>query len=277
MCTWKYGISFAESTPLTAPLPLDGDLYQAIKKAARLGYDAVEVHTRESFSFDLQRLEQRKEAGEGCICALVTGRLYTEGGLSLLDNNSDVAAAAMGGFQSYIDKAQRLGVDIVLGWAKGNVPPDGDRKEYLARLAEKMRLLDAYAGSRGVRILTEVINHYETNLFNTARETLRFFAENALDHCYVHLDTYHMGLEELDPYAAIRLCGKRLGYFHVSDNTRRYPGSGQFDFRRILATLAEIRYQGYVTVECIPEPSRDTAAERAIAYLKACEPMDWQI
>ena len=62
MCTWKYGISFAESTPLTAPLPLDGDLYQAIKKAAKLGYDAVEVHTRESFSFDFQRLEQMKEA-----------------------------------------------------------------------------------------------------------------------------------------------------------------------------------------------------------------------
>ena len=51
MCTWKYGISFAESTPLTAPLPLDGDLYQAIKKAAKLGYDAVEpirAKTREN-------------------------------------------------------------------------------------------------------------------------------------------------------------------------------------------------------------------------------------
>ena len=272
MRTWKYGVSFAESTPMTAPLPLDGDLYQAMEKAARMGYDAVEFHTREDFPFDYQRLERMKQAGKGQICALVTGRLFTQGGLSLLDDDQEKARAALAGFQSYIDKAQRLGVDIVLGWAKGNVPPGGDRAAYLDRLARQLRILDAYAGERNVRILAEVINHYETNIFNTARETLQFFTENGLEHCYIHLDAYHMGLEEADPYEAIRLCGKRLGYFHAADNTRRYPGSGQFDFRRLLAALAEIRYGGYVTVECIPEPGREEAAERAIAHLRACEP-----
>ena len=121
-------------------------------------------------------------------------------------------------------------------------------------------------------MVIEVINHYETNIFITAKETVDFLCENALDNCYVHLDTYHMGLEEYDPYEAIRLCGKRLGYFHVSDNSRRYPGSGQFDFKRILAVLKEIGYSGFVTVECLPDPDRETAAKKAISHLKACEP-----
>ena len=41
MRTWKYGVSFAEHTPLTAPLPLEGDLYENMKKARAYGYDAV--------------------------------------------------------------------------------------------------------------------------------------------------------------------------------------------------------------------------------------------
>lgn len=240
--------------------------------AADYGYDAIEFHTRENFCFDDEKLRQMRQEGRGDICALVTGRLYTEGGYSLLDSDPAVAERAMAGLKTYIESASRLGVDIVLGWAKGNVPAGGDRAAYLDLLARQLSDLDAYAAERNVRILVEVINHYETNLFNTASETLAFFDEHHLNNCYVHLDTYHMGLEECDPYAAIRLCGSRLGYFHVADNSRRYPGSGQFDFRRILATLAEICYSGYVTVECIPEPDRRTAAQKAIEHLKACEP-----
>ena len=272
MRTWKYGISFAEKSPMTAPLPLAGDLYENMQKAVDYGYDAIEFHTRETYPFDFDRLREMRETGRGDICAIVTGRLYTEGHHGLLDEDPASVDTAMSAMKLYIDAAQKLGTDIVLGWAKGNVPPGGDRGEYLRRLAERLKILDAYAGERGVRILVEVINHYETNIFNTARETLAFFQTYHLDHCYVHLDTFHMGIEECDPYAAIRLCGERLGYFHVADNTRRYPGSGQFDFPRILKTLAEIRYSGYVTVECIPEPDRDTAAQNAIAHLKACEP-----
>lgn len=272
MRTWKYGISFAESSPMTAPLPLAGDLYENMEKAASYGYDAVEFHTRETFSFDYEKIENMRTAGKGDICTLVTGRLYTQGHFSLLDDDPAIAEGAVAGLKTYIDKARQLGVNIVLGWAKGNVPVGGDRVKYLQRLADKLKILNTYAGERGVRILVEVINHYETNLFNTAGETLAFFEEHHLDNCYVHLDTYHMSLEECDPYAAIRLCGERLGYFHVSDNSRRYPGSGQFDFQKILAALAEVHYSGYITVECIPEPDRDTAAQRAIAHLKACEP-----
>lgn len=272
MAKWKYGISFAEKSPMTAPLPLAGDLYENMRMAAALGYDAVEMHTREIAEFDLARIREMSARGEGHICMLVTGRLYTEGKLSLLDASEDSVDACIQGMKRYIDLAAALQSGIVLGWVKGNVPPGGDRERYLELLGGRLKALNDYSREKGVPIVVEVINHYETNLFNRAEETLTFLDQNRLDNCYVHLDTYHMNIEELDPCQAIRMCGKKLGYFHVADNSRRYPGSGQLDFKKILGTLDEIGYQGYVSVECIPEPDRVTAAKRAIAHLHAVEP-----
>ena len=81
-----------------------------------------------------------------------------------------------------------------------------------------------------------------------------------------------MNIEEADMCAAIRLCGHRLGYLHVADNTRTYPGSGALDFKAILKALEDIHYTGFVTVECLPQPDRETAAKKAIEHLVACEP-----
>jgi sugar phosphate isomerase/epimerase len=256
---------------LTAPLPLAGNLYDCMEKAASFGYRGVEFHTRETFEPDFDRIRQIEKSLGTKICCVVSGRMYTQGKHGLLDDDPESEQAAVSGMKQYIDMAHSLDGDMIIGWAKGVVPPDGDRKLYLKRLAQHLKELNAYSKTKGVRLMLEVINHYETNIFNTTRETLDFIGEHGLDRCYVHLDTYHMGLEEYDPYAAIRLCGKKLGYFHVADNSRRYPGSGQFDFKRMLSTLDDIEYDGWVTVECLPYPDRDTAAKKAITYLKACE------
>ena len=67
MPDWKYGISLAEKTPLTAPLPLEGDLYENMRRAKAYGYDAVEFHTRETYPFDFDRIERMREDGAGDI------------------------------------------------------------------------------------------------------------------------------------------------------------------------------------------------------------------
>jgi sugar phosphate isomerase/epimerase len=267
---WKYAVTVAEETPVTAPLLLCGDICDSLRKASALGYDAIELHTRETTILDYDKiLRTSKECGAH-ICMIVSGRLYTEGKCSLIDDAVYSANAAIEGMKTYIHIAQKLGADMLIGWAKGVIPPHGDRKRYLKSLAEKLHILNEYGKARGVRINLEVINRYETNIFNTAKETVDFLNGNNLDNCYVHLDTFHMGIEETDPYEAIRYCGKKLGYLHVSDNTRKYPGSGQFNFKKIMAVLEEVGYNDYVSVECLPEPDRETAARKAIENLKNC-------
>ena len=53
----KYALSAAPQAPKTAPILLTGDICECLKKAAELGYDAIEYHTRENVEFDYAALK----------------------------------------------------------------------------------------------------------------------------------------------------------------------------------------------------------------------------
>ena len=269
---WKYSISYADEAPVTAPIPLCGPIAEAMKQAAGYGYNAIEIHAREDAPLDLQEIMKASKEYGISISALVTGRLFTQGKCSLLDDAVYASERAMEGLRNYVLLAEQLHTDIVIGWAKGNVPIGGERPYYLRRLSDALGKLGKFGAEHNVRILLEVINRYEVNIFTTAAETRAFIVENKLDNCWVHLDTFHMGIDELNPYEAIRDTGSLLGYFHVADNSRHYPGSGQFDFPKILKTLEGVGYHGYINVECFPWPDREMAARRSLEHLKASEP-----
>ncbi|MFR2693603.1 MAG: TIM barrel protein [Enterocloster bolteae] len=80
----------------------------------------------------------------------------------------------------------------------------------------------------------------------------------------VHLDTFHMNLEEQDWRRAILSCKGRLGHVHVADNSRNYPGWGLIDFRQIMSLLLEIGYNRSLTLECFPVPDGETALRREL-------------
>jgi sugar phosphate isomerase/epimerase len=119
-----------------------------------------------------------------------------------------------------------------------------------------------------VDIYLEAINRYENNYLNTAQETLEYIAPLDASHVKVHLDTFHMNIEEANMRKAVLSCGDRLGYFHVADNNRYYPGAGAIDFGAVLAALDEAGYDGYVSLECLALPDAETAAQKAIETLK---------
>lgn len=268
MKQWRYAVSSAPEAPSSAPILLRGTVGENLEKAAAMGYNAIEVHTREDVPYDYAALRADYERIGARVAMVITGRLNTEGMCSLTADEPYITAAAMEGMRRYIDMAHGLDADIVIGWVKGTVPKGGIREKYMDRLAANLRILAAYGAEREVKLELEVINRYETNIFNTAAETVAFLEKYELDNCYVHLDTFHMGIEETDPIGAIRLCKGRLGYFHLADNSRLYPGTGQFDFKKYLDALEEVGYDGYLSVECLPQPSGEEAARRAIAYMK---------
>jgi sugar phosphate isomerase/epimerase len=269
MYNWKIACSTAQEAPETAPILLKGDICSNLIKAAELGYQAIEVHMRETTVLDLPAIRKTMKQTGVSICNIVTGRLNTEGKVNLIDDIPYINEAAMKGMKQYIEMAAALDADIIIGWVKGNVPPGAPRSKYLDRLADNLSILNSYAKVRNVRINLEVINRYEVNIFTTCAELVDFLNTHQLDQCYVHLDTFHMNIDETEPVEAIHLAGDRLGYFHLADNSRRYLGSGQLDFRKTLAALSDINYQGYLSVECLPYPTGEEAAFKSIAYLKS--------
>ncbi|NDL68376.1 sugar phosphate isomerase/epimerase family protein [Anaerotalea alkaliphila] len=277
MKEWKYAVSSADEAPDTAPILLKGSILDNLREAARLGYDAIEVHLRETEELDYDAINRTMEETGVRISMIVTGRLNTEGKCNLMDEVPYVAAAAVEGMKLYIDMASRLEAGIVIGWVKGNVPPGKNRDKYMARLARNLRILAEYAQERDVRLNLEVINRYEVNVFTTAQETMEFLDRNGIKNCYLHLDTFHMGIDETNPVETIRACKGRIGYMHFADNSRKYPGSGMIDFGRILEALDEVGYEGYLAVECLPWPDSETAAVRGLEHLKAKEPREMKM
>lgn len=267
MRKWKLAVSSADEAPATAPILLQGSVVDNLQKAAALGYDAIEVHTREDVDLDYDAIKATYDKCGAKVAMVITGRLNTEGMCSLIADEPYIVSAAMEGMRQYIDMAQKLDADIVVGWVKGNVPKGGKRERYLDRLAKNLKILAEYAAERNVKLNIEVINRYEVNIFTTADEIMSFLEKYKIENCYAHLDTFHMGIDECDPVEAIRRCKGKLGYFHLADNSRQYPGSGQFDFKRILDALDEIGYDGYLSVECLPKPTGEEAAKRAVSYL----------
>lgn len=112
----------------------------------------------------------------------------------------------------------------------------------LARLAERARASDMMLG-------LEVVNRYESNVLNTAAQATALLERIGATNVAVHLDTYHMNIEEGSFTEAVRACGKRLGYVHVGESHRGYLGSGSIDFDEFFRALAATGYDGPIAFE----------------------------
>lgn len=107
------------------------------------------------------------------------------------------------------------------------------------------------AESLGITVSLEVVNRYEQNLFNTALGALEFVQEVGVDALKVHLDTYHMNIEESDMFLPVLDAAKagRLGYVHIGESHRGYLGTGTVDFDGFFRALHHVGYDGPITFE----------------------------
>jgi D-psicose/D-tagatose/L-ribulose 3-epimerase len=114
---------------------------------------------------------------------------------------------------------------------------------------ESVKRIADFALKKGVTLGLEVVNRYESNQLNTAAQALEMLDRIDAPNVVVHLDTYHMNIEEEDFMKPVLLCGKRLGYVHIGESHRGYLGTGTIDFQTFFKALAKIDYQGVVTFE----------------------------
>lgn len=176
-------------------------------------------------------------------------------GLSLdADISSDDSDCVSRGKQKLISAlnfTQRAGGTVLCGpiysaIAKYPGPPTAQgRKNCVLALREVAQR----ASDVGVTLGLEVINRYETNVLNTASQAMEFLADLNASGVTVHLDTYHMNIEENSMEQAVRTCASALGYVHVGESHRGYLGTGSVDFQGLFHTLAAVEYDGPITFE----------------------------
>lgn len=263
----KLAITIAEQAPMTSPFVLRGALDASIRAAGDLGYDGVELHSADPADLDLGAIRQAvRQSGVG-IAAFGTGMATLRDGIALTHDDEAIRAAAIARLGAFIDLGAEFGGVVILGLIKGLLRNAASADAFHARLEQALSRLLPQAERRGVTLVLEAQNRYEGDVFNTAAETLAYVGRFGSDRLKVHLDTFHMNIEEVDLPAVLRETGAALGHLHVADSNRRYPGAGHIDFPALVAPLREIGYRGALSLECLPLPDPRGAAKGAIATL----------
>lgn len=265
----KISLSVSPDNPRGAPIIFKNDLEHGIAQAAALGYDAVELHIHDLWTIDADALRTQLRAHRLPVSSIGPGLVYGGDTFSFADADANVREQAVERVRLQIDLCQKLGTLAMVGVVHGNVSHDETtRRAQMARIAEHMRAMDAYAGARGVTLALEAINRYETNCFNRAAEIVALIEENDLRSSGILLDNFHMNIEEVSLENAIRAAGKHLALVHFSDSNRWYPGAGHLDLPALIRALREIGYAGYLALEALPLPDADTAARKGLEHVR---------
>lgn len=126
-------------------------------------------------------------------------------------------------------------------------------------IAETLKRVAKEAAEREIRIGIEPVNRYETFLINTVDQALELMSRIDEDNVFLHLDTYHMNIEEESFREAIQRAGSRLEYIHLSESHRGTPGTGTVDWDAVFAGLAAIDFRGALTMESFADINPDIA------------------
>jgi 5-keto-L-gluconate epimerase len=265
----NHKLSFATSAAPTpfGPMLYAGRVEEAVRVAAELGYDGIEISLRSVEELDRGRLADGLAAHGLRLSALGSGRVFLEDGLSFSHSDVAVRRAAVTRIGEHVEFAASFGAPVIIGLARG-ARPFGDGTRERAWIRECLGECADRAGAAGIGLVVEAINRYETLFCNTAEQTLDLLADVGRDNVGVLLDVFHMNIEEVSIADAIRMTAGRLHYFHIVDSNRWAPGFGHVDYGGIVAALQAIGYAGWVSAEILPRPDDYAAAQQARAFVR---------
>ncbi len=241
------------------------DLPAACRTAAELGFDAVEIFAPSAEALDAAVVRPLLAEYSLQLAAVGTGAGWVRHKLQLCDPDANARARAIEFIRSIIDAGAALGAPAIIGSMQGRWGSGVSIETARTWLAEAIEVLGEHARQRGVMLLVEPLNRYETNLLNTIDSGCEFLATLDTRNVRLLADLFHMNIEETSIAAAIARGAGAIGHVHFVDSNRRAAGCGHLGFTPIAAALQESGYEGYVSAEALSYPSADEAARLTMA------------
>ncbi|MFG3556968.1 sugar phosphate isomerase/epimerase family protein [Micromonospora sp. NPDC047557] len=246
--------------------PVDDEaLARLIPRIASFGFDAVELPIEQPGDWDPVRTRDLL-AAHGLVAAGVCA--VTPPGRDLVDAAPAVVESTVGYLMGCVASAASVGAPCVGGpvyaavgrtWrmsAAARAACYADFRRALAPVADR-------AGECGVSIGVEALNRYETSVVNTVEQTIELI-DGLPPSVGIMIDTYHMNIEEADPYAALALAGPHIKHVQVSGTDRGAPGADHFDWPRFFTVLRGTDYRGAVCIESFTADNATIATAASI-------------
>ncbi|WP_041077366.1 5-keto-L-gluconate epimerase [Thermotoga caldifontis] len=250
-------------------LAFKGDLLKGVEMAKRIGYDAVEIAVRDPKLVNVKELKGFLDELKMPVAAVGTGQAYLVEGLSITSEDPFIRRRALDRLKDHIDFASIFGAKVIVGLIRGKREKRTFERVFQLFIESLNELADHAAG-KGVELVIEPLNRYETDFINTLQEAKMVLQNLNKPNVGILADTFHMNIEEVNLEESIRNFGAWIKHFHVADSNRWAPGSGHLNFDSILKALHEVNYEGYVSVECLPLPGgQEEAATLAFKTLQS--------
>ena len=277
----KFGVNtFLFTSPFT------NESLKLLGLIREMGFDGVEIPIENVGDFDCRETSKAlKDNGLACcsLCGFFTKDRDLRG------NRAEQETAKLY-IRECIDACSALECDLLVGpfysaIGRARKETEAARKEQWETVVHSLKELCAYGEQCGVYLALEPMNRCATDFMNTCAQAKRMIEDVGSRWLKIHLDTYHMNIEEKSAPMAILDAGQDLYDFHVSENDRGAPGTGSIDWKGIRDALVRIGYGRYVVIEAftpeIPvgglaasiwratEKSNVDLARKGLSFLKA--------
>jgi len=265
--------------------PFTNESTKLFKTFKKWGFQSVEIPVEDLSHIDPAHVKAELDQN-GLVCGSVCACMGPDRDLR---GTSEQQKTGLDYMMKLIDQMMVLNCPSLIGpvySAVGRadaVPPD-EYKQQWKTVVTNLRTLCDYAERNGRQVCLEPLNRFETDFINTCDQGLSMIKDVGSPALRLHLDTFHMNIEEKNQGKAIRKAGKHLAHFHACGSDRGTPGNDHIDWKPIAAALKAVRYKGDVVIESFTtdvkviaraaaiwrrmEPTRDEIAVKGIKFLK---------
>lgn len=216
----------------------------AIEQTAKAGFDLIEILLPNSMEIDAKAVKkQLKENHLDVVCSL---NLPKEAHIAFYPKEAEKL------IKNAIDKTSDLETNFLGGVLHGGIgvfsgnPLSETEKN---TIVEVWSSVADYAKEKGVNIALEPINRYESYVCNTAENVLELIEKTGKDNLFLHLDTFHMNIEENNFRDPILLANQKLKHIHVTESHRGMLGEGTVNWNQFFNALKEINFEGNLVLE----------------------------
>jgi D-psicose/D-tagatose/L-ribulose 3-epimerase len=249
------------------------------------GFDTVELPIEAPAHIDPHKVKGELDK-TGLVCGSACACMGPDRDLR---GNTRQQQTALKYMTAVIDQMVALDCPSLIGpvyssVGRADAVPAPEYKKQWRTVVKNLKTLCAYAGDRGKKVCLEPLNRFETDFINTCDQALNMIADVGSPHLLLHLDTFHMNIEEKNQAASIRKAGKLLGHFHACGSDRGTPGNDHIQWQPIAAALKAIGYGKDVVIESFTsdvkviaraaaiwrriEPTRDEIAVKGLKFLR---------
>lgn len=230
----------------------DGGAEAAFDTIAQAGFRRVVLPPLDPDATDLARLRRSLQRVDLAPITIAGQAPHA----NLASDDEDVRSRGIELLRAAAELTAELGGDQMNGVPYGlleHAPTVADPRR-VERIARDIGAVADHAAALGVTMTLEVLNRYETNVVNTAADAMDLVARSGSENLFLHLDTFHMAIEEDSMRAAIRTALPKLRYLELGQSGRGVFGNGAVDVEGLVKDALDEGYEGRWGIEAFTRP-----------------------